>query len=208
MNAVTQPDPDEDIVAQRMRLVRAMLARVRSIAANGVDRDALARIEAELKALAARRELFPVAEFAPPEGGNAGMYRLSEDPDHRHALYIVAPAPGAFSPPHDHSTWAVIAGVHGRENNKLYTRTDDGSQPGVAHIEQSGEIDIVPGTAVALMPSDIHSIHLGADGPHCNLHLYGVSVEHCPQRRMFSRSKGTFKIFPAATGIQAARGAD
>lgn len=198
----------KDIVTERMQLVREMLARVRKVAEPDIRRDSLDAIKAELVALASRRELFPVDEFPPIEGGNASMYRLSEDADHRYALYIVAPAPGQFAPPHDHSTWAVIAGVHGRENNKLYARTDDGTQPGVAQIEQSGELDIVPGTAIGLMPDDIHSIHLGADGPHANLHLYGMSVEHCPERKMYSRSKGTYKIFPAATGVQKARGAD
>jgi len=197
-----------DIVVERMQLVRDMLGRVRKLAEPRVDREVLEKIKAEMTALAARRELFPVEEFPPIEGGNASMYRLSEDPDHRYALYIVAPAPGGFAPPHDHTTWAVIAGVHGRENNKLFTRKDDGSIPGIAKIEQSGELDVVPGTAVALMPDDIHSINLGADGPHANLHLYGMSVEHCPERRMFSQSKGTCKTFPAATGIQLARGAD
>ncbi len=198
----------KDIVTERMQLVREMLARVRKVTEPDIRRDSLDAIKAELVALAARRDLFPVDEFPPIEGGNASMYRLSEDADHRYALYVVAPAPGQFAPPHDHSTWAVIAGVHGRENNKLYTRTDDGTQPGVAQIEQSVELDIVPGTAIALMPDDIHSIHLGADGPHANLHLYGMSVEHCPERKMYSRSKGTYKIFPAATGVQKARGAD
>ena len=198
----------KDIVTERMQLVREMLARVRKVTEPDIRRDSLDAIEAELVALAARRDLFPVDEFPPIEGGNASMYRLSEDADHRYALYVVAPAPGQFAPPHDHSTWAVIAGVHGRENNKLYTRTDDGTQPGVAQIEQSVELDVVPGTAIALMPDDIHSIHLGADGPHANLHLYGMSVEHCPERKMYSRSKGTYKIFPAATGVQKARGAD
>src|SRR5690606_22173285 len=146
-----------------------------------------------------RRDLFPVEEFPPLEGGNSSMYRLSEDPDHRYALYVVAPAPGGFSPPHDHTTWAVIAGVCGRETNKLYCRLDDGSEPGVARIEQTDLVDIVAGTALALMPDDIHSIHLGDDGPHANLHLYGMSVEHCPLRKMFSRSKNTYKFFPAAT---------
>ena len=191
----------KDIVTERMQLVREMLARVRKVTEPDIRRDSLDAIKAELVALAARRDLFPVDEFPPIEGGNASMYRLSEDADHRYALYVVAPAPG-------HSTWAVIAGVHGRENNKLYTRTDDGTQPGVAQIEQSVELDVVPGTAIALMPDDIHSIHLGADGPHANLHLYGMSVEHCPERKMYSRSKGTYKIFPAATGVQKARGAD
>ncbi len=198
----------KDIVTERMQLVREMLARVRKVTEPDIRRDSLDAIKAELVALADRRDLFPVDEFPPIEGGNASMYRLSEDADHRYALYVVAPAPGQFAPPHDHSTWAVIAGVHGRENNKLYTRTDDGTQPGVAQIEQSVELDVVPGTAIALMPDDIHSIHLGADGPHANLHLYGMSVEHCPERKMYSRSKGTYKIFPAATGVQKARGAD
>lgn len=198
----------KDIVTERMQLVREMLARVRKVTEPDIRRDSLDAIKTELVALAARRDLFPVDEFPPIEGGNASMYRLSEDADHRYALYVVAPAPGQFAPPHDHSTWAVIAGVHGRENNKLYTRTDDGTQPGVAQIEQSVELDVVPGTAIALMPDDIHSIHLGADGPHANLHLYGMSVEHCPERKMYSRSKGTYKIFPAATGVQKARGAD
>jgi len=197
-----------DIATERMRLVRDMLARVRRIAGLSIERESLEKIKGELIALALRRELFPVEEFKPVEGGNASMYRLSEDADHRYALYVVAPAPGQFSPPHDHTTWAVIAGVHGRENNKFYARTDDGLQPGVAQIEPSGEFDVVAGSAIALMPDDIHSIHLGADGPHANLHLYGMSVEHLPERRMYSRSKGTCKTFPAATGVQKARGAD
>ena len=198
-------EPQDAIVAERMRLAREMLSRVRALAAGGVTRDTLAAIRDELTALAARRDLFPVEEFPAIDGG---MYRLSEDADHRFALYVVAPPPGGFAPPHDHSTWAVIAGVHGRENNKLYRRTDDGSVPGHATIEPSGEIDVVPGTAVTLMPDDIHSIHLGPDGPHANLHLYGMSVEHCPERRMFSRSKNTVKVFPPATGIRMTRGAD
>jgi predicted metal-dependent enzyme (double-stranded beta helix superfamily) len=196
------------IVAERMRLARAMLARVRAIAADGMDRDKLALVTQEMKALAARRELFPVDEFVPIEGGNASMYRLSEDADHRYALYVVAPAPGGFAPPHDHNTWAVIVGMHGREHNKLYRRTDDGSEPGVATLEQNGELDIVAGTSIALLPDEILSIHLGEDGPHANLHLYGMSVEHCEGRRMFSRSKNTCKVFPPATGVVMARGAD
>lgn len=198
-------EDDQAIVAERMRQARAMLVRVRAIAAGGVTRDALDRIRDELLALAAQRALFPVAEFR-PEG--SGMYRLSEDPDHRFALYVVAPPAGGFAPPHDHSTWAVIAGVHGREHNKLYRRTDDGTVPGHAALEITRELDIVAGTAVTLMPEDIHSIHLGEDGPHANLHLYGMSVEHCPERRMYSLSKQTFKVFPPARGIRPARGAD
>ncbi len=195
----------DPLVLERARCVRDMLARVRALAEPGIDRERLSAVLDELKALAARTELFPLDEFPPLDEGNSSMYLLSEDPDHRYALYVVAPAPGGFAPPHDHRTWAVIAGMHGRENNRLYRRLDDGSVAGVAQIEESGEIDVVAGTGVALMPTDIHSIHLGPDGPHANLHLYGLSVEHCHDRRMFSRSKGTYKVFPPATGVKWAR---
>jgi predicted metal-dependent enzyme (double-stranded beta helix superfamily) len=196
------------VVAKRMRLVREMLTRVRRLAEPTIDRARLAAIKDELMALASNRDLFPVEEFPPIEGGNSSMYRLSEDPDHRYALYVVAPAAGGFAPPHDHATWAVIVGIHGREKNKLYRRLDGGSEAGAARIEQYDEIDVIAGTGVALMPSDIHSIHLGDDGPHANLHLYGMSVEHCYGRRMYSRSNGTYKTFPPATGVRMARGAD
>ena len=197
----------EDIVAERAALIRDMMSRVRAIAEPVITRDALGLIKQELLALAARRALFPIDEFPPIEGGNSSMYLLSEDGDHRYALYMVAPSPGGFAPPHEHQTWAVIAGMYGREKNKLYRRLDDGAEPGVARLELSDEIDVVAGTAIALMPEDIHSIHLGEDGPHGNLHLYGLSVEHCNERRLYSLSKNTYKTFPAATGIVPARGA-
>lgn len=206
----TQPgaSPAHDaLLAARNGRIRAMLARVRKIAEPEITRAGLARIRDELLALAAERHLFPIEEFPPIEGGNSSMYCLAEDPDHRYALYVVAPAAGGFAPPHDHRTWAVIAGMYGREHNKLYRRLDDGSDPDRARLELSDELDIVAGTAVALMPQDIHAIALGEDGPHGSLHLYGMSVEHCHDRRMYSLSKGTSRTFPAATGVVPARGA-
>lgn len=197
-----------DIVSQRTNLIRQLIDRVRVIDQPSITRDGLSRISQELLALAQRRDLFPIEEFPPIEGGNSSMYLLSEDADHRYALYMVAPAQGGFAPPHDHQTWAVIAGMYGREKNKLYRRIDDKSVDGFAHLEVADEIDVIAGTAIALMPDDIHSIHLGEDGPHGNLHLYGLSVEHCNNRLMYSLSKNTYKTFPAATGVIPARGAN
>ena len=193
-------------VEERVRLVGNMMGRVRAIAGGGVTRVSLQLIKAELQQLAARRDLFPVEEFPPIPGGTSSMYRLSIDPDHRHALYAVAPAAGGFAPPHDHTTWAVIAGVHGREHNKLYRRLDDGSQPGIGRVEVVSELDIVAGTALAMMPDDIHSIHLGEDGPHVNLHLYGISMEHVRERKAYSMKNGTYKTFPPASGVRIAAG--
>jgi hypothetical protein len=100
----------------------------------------------------------------------------------------------------------VIAGVHGREHNKLYRRLDDASQSGIGRVEVVAELDIVAGTALAMMPDDIHSIHLGEDGPHANLHLYGIGMEHVRERKAFSMKNGTYKTFPPATGVRIAAG--
>jgi predicted metal-dependent enzyme (double-stranded beta helix superfamily) len=34
--------------------------------------------------------------------------------------------------PHNHGTWAVVAGVYGPERNAFWKRLDDGSRPGCA----------------------------------------------------------------------------
>ncbi len=129
--------------------------------------------------------------------GLSSIYRLSEDDDHGFAMYAVAELCGNMSPPHDHTTWAVIAGIEGVEVNRLYTRDDDGGEPSRARIHETGEVSAGPGTAVALMPDDIHSIHCLTDEPTLNLHLYGRSIEHLPERKMFNMKDGTCAVFPA-----------
>ena len=51
------------------------------------------------------------------------------DPDHRFALYMSVGKTGKETPPHDHTTWACIGGIKGKEHNKLYDRVDDGKTP-------------------------------------------------------------------------------
>ena len=80
----------------------------------GVTRAGLASIERELIQLASRTELFPKEQFAILPG-KPTIYRLAEDPDHRFALYASAGALGKYQPPHNHTTWAVIAGVYGQD---------------------------------------------------------------------------------------------
>lgn len=190
-----------DIVATRRILVAEVMGRIRQHSINGVNSEVLEEIRKELIELAGHRELFPVEEFPAVAGQTSSMYRLSEDPDHRFALAVASPAEGRSTPPHLHRTWAVIAGIHGREHNRFYRRLDDGT------VEQHDSLDITPGKAHAMMPDDIHSIHLGEDGPHCMLHLYGLSIEHIDDRMSYDAEKKTWKTFPAAFGVKSAAGA-
>ena len=63
-----------------------------------------------------------------------GVHLLHEEPDHTLAVFIVAWLPGRGTPPHDHGTWAVVAGVEGVERNIRYERLDDRSRKGYAQL--------------------------------------------------------------------------
>jgi predicted metal-dependent enzyme (double-stranded beta helix superfamily) len=196
------------IAAERERAVAATVARIRAIErGQGVTRPALAAIKAELVALANRRALFPRDEFVPPdEPPRDRFYRLSEDADHRFALYLNASLPGRESPPHDHTTWAVIVGIDGEEANRVYERTDDRSTPGRGAVRVVHEEVIRAGTGMAYMPEDIHSIHVVGTKPILHLHMYGTSIEHLPNRVAFDIAAGTYKVYPAFPEILVAPG--
>ncbi|MGH7209837.1 MAG: cysteine dioxygenase, partial [Acetobacteraceae bacterium] len=128
---------DPDLTERRAGAVAATVERIRAIEARlGVTRQALAEIEAAMLELAARQELFPSAEFPPPPPGEktSRRYLLRQDPDGRFAMYMNALNPGNETRPHDHTTWAVVVAVEGQELNRVSRRTDDGSEPGRAHL--------------------------------------------------------------------------
>ena len=185
----------------RATVVAATMDRVKGIERDqGVTRPALGAIKAEMLDLAANEALFPAAEFPPPPEGEKGAkrYLLQEDPDGRFALYMLALNPGNTSPPHDHTTWAVITAVDGQELNRVYRRTDDASTPGKATIELVREVMVEPGTGVAFMPEDIHSIHTAGSRSTRHLHVYGLALERLDERQGFDIEAGTVQPYNKA----------
>jgi predicted metal-dependent enzyme (double-stranded beta helix superfamily) len=193
---------------QRNAAIAQAMERIRAIERErGVNREALEEIKAVLMELAARKELFPDGDF-PPEANEKGyfpVYRLSEDDDLRFALYMSTSIGVKDVPPHDHTTWAVIAGVQGEEENRFYARADDGSVPGKGTLEQIGGETVRPGVGVCLMPEDIHSIHPRNERPSLHLHCYGMSLEHLPNRVTYNTEEGTYRVYPASPNIVEAR---
>lgn len=193
-----------DIRDRRNTAVKDTVAAVRRIEREkGVNAATLEAIKAELLKLARHRELFPIKHFpVAPHEGNGVIYRLSEDPDHRFALYASTGVPGKGVHPHDHTTWAVIVGVHGDEHNVFYRRSDDGSRPGKGTLAKIGEATVSPGTGVTLMPDDIHSIFVTGTTNTVHLHMYGLALEQLHQRVMYDTRAGTYKVFPATQNIK------
>jgi len=186
--------------AERKREIQSAVADVRAIEkADGVSPASLEKIKQRLIRLAARKELFSAEDFPPPAPGGklkSCLYRVSEDTDHRFALYVNASLGGHATPAHNHTTWAVIVGVSGEELNRFYDRAGKG-------VQEKGQAVVKQGTGVSFMPEDLHSIHI--DAPLVNFHMYGLALDHLHRREYYKAEEGQWRVFPAHGDIREAR---
>jgi predicted metal-dependent enzyme (double-stranded beta helix superfamily) len=183
----------EDAVVAAMDDIRRIEAEL------GVTRAGVEAIRDRLIELSSQRDLFPLDDFPAP-GDDADetsyMYRLAQDDDDRFALYAQASHGHVETPPHDHTTWAVVVGHAGNELNRFYERSDDG-------VRQMGEHMVEAGTGVAMLPDDLHSIHI--DGDALNFHCYGLALERLDRRQYYNARDGRWKHFAATSGIREGR---
>jgi predicted metal-dependent enzyme (double-stranded beta helix superfamily) len=193
------------IAERRAAAIEAAMADIRAIEdrspPDGLDREGVEAIRDRLLALVAERDLFPEADFPPPgpaDGIHSILYRLAEDDDGRHALYANACADSTSSPPHDHTTWAVIVGFDGEELNRIYDGRAGGGEPTVER-----EVMVERGSGVAFLPDEVHSIHI--EGGALNLHCYGRALERLDGRRFWDRGRRDWRVFPAHPDIRDAR---
>jgi rhodanese-related sulfurtransferase/predicted metal-dependent enzyme (double-stranded beta helix superfamily) len=187
---------------ERTAAIRHLVDEARRIEQNGVNYATLEKIGGLLASLASRADLFPQDEF--PLGADGGIYRLSEDPDHRFALYASAGGAGKKVPPHNHTTWAIIAGVHGAERNVVYERLDNGAQEGVVKLREAPakEKTLRRGDVICYLPDDFHHIETPAgSGDALHLHFYGLSLEHLPDRLSVDMATAAAKRFMAKAKI-------
>ena len=107
-----------------------------------------------------------------------GAHLLHEEPDHSLAVLVANWLPGRGAPPHDHGTWAVVAGVEGVERNIRYRRTDDGSRPGHATLEVKHDFNADAGDLICMKTGGIHAVRNETDKVTLSLHTYGKHVNH------------------------------
>ncbi len=197
-------DPHAD---ERAAAVRTAMSDIRVLEADmGVSRAGVEAIRDRLVALVSHRHLFSREIFPPPAPGarqRSCLYRIAQGEGDRFALYVNSSDGTSSTPVHDHTTWAVVVGFEGREVNRFFTHGDPHPDGGPGGPVQCGEFTVERGTGVAMLPDDLHSIHL--EGAAMNFHLYGLALERLHGRRYWHPGEQAWKVFPAHSDIREAR---
>jgi predicted metal-dependent enzyme (double-stranded beta helix superfamily) len=123
-----------------------------------------------------------------------GVHLLHEEPDHTLAVFVVSWRPGCGAPPHDHGTWAVVAGVEGTERNIRYRRLDDGSRPGYAEVSVKSDINAKEGELICMKTGGIHAVRNESDRITLSIHTYGKHVNYT-DRSQFDPDTREMKTF-------------
>ena len=154
--------------------VEQFVADLRSIAAAENDASSVAsRVKPLAKRLAANPSWMKEEYRQSDEQQGFGVHLLHEEDNHDLAVFALAWLPDRGTLPHNHCTWAVVAGIEGEEFEVDWQRRDDGSRQGYADLVKRGESTLRPGDVSACMPNDIHSVWNTGSETSVSLHVYG-----------------------------------
>ena len=170
---------------------------LRRITARHTDpREVIGLVRPLARDLALARTWLEPRHYQCDESQGFGAHLLHEEADHTLAVFVGSWLPGRGAPPHNHGTWAVVAGVDGAETNVFWKRVDDGSRPGYAEIVRQGEKVFGAGDVVTFLPDSIHSVVNETGTVAVSLHVYGKHVNHTVRSQFDpdTRVERSFKV--------------
>lgn len=168
--------------------VNEFIARLRCLTAKGVSDDVVMEQVKPLLLRLARSPSWRTPDLYRCDVSQGfGVTVLHEESDHRFWLVAVAWLPHRGAPPHNHGTWAVVAGVDGEERNILWRQRR-------GRLEPQGEEILGPGQVAAFTPNAIHSVLNEGHRTTLSLHVYGTNLNFA-ERSQFDPDSGAEKPF-------------
>jgi len=165
--------------------VREFVTDLRDLKSRGLDERGLLAEAGELasRLMLMKHNWLRSYMMAPPESADHpfSRHKLHEEPDHSLLVLVVTLGAGRHTAPHDHGTWALVAGLDGHETNRRWRLASAGE------VEPDGEQAIDSATIVSISSGEIHSLHNETGAPSVTLQVYGSNPEFTPHRNFTPR---------------------
>jgi predicted metal-dependent enzyme (double-stranded beta helix superfamily) len=167
------------------------------------DAEHAERIEAlgpAFSRLLAANDWLPDAFAEPDEksrmGDGIGQYALYRAEDGSLCLFALVVPAGSATPVHDHLAWGLVGVYRGEQDETVYRRLDNESDPARANLEISKQQALKPGDLYALIPptDDIHYVKTISPTSSISIHLLANDTA-CTWRHKFDPTAGTVTPF-------------
>ncbi len=129
-------------------------------------------------------------------GDGIGQYALYRAEDGSLCLFSLVVPPGAATPVHDHLAWGLVGVYRGEQDETVYRRLDDGSNPAQAQLEVAKRQALRPGDLYALLPptDDIHYVKTISESASISIHLLANDTA-CVWRHKYDAASGAVTPF-------------
>jgi predicted metal-dependent enzyme (double-stranded beta helix superfamily) len=129
-------------------------------------------------------------------GSGIGQYALYRAEDGSLCLFALVVPPGAATPVHDHLAWGLVGIYRGRQDETVYRRLDDGSDPARASLHVAKRQTLGPGEFYTLLPpvDDIHYVQTVSETSSISIHLLANDTS-CVWRHRFDPASGAVTPF-------------
>jgi predicted metal-dependent enzyme (double-stranded beta helix superfamily) len=129
-------------------------------------------------------------------GGGIGQYALYRAENGSLCLFSLVVPVGASTPVHDHLAWGLVGIYRGRQDETVYRRLDDGSDPARARLEISKRQQLGAGEFYTLLPpaDDIHYVSTISENASVSIHLLANDTA-CVWRHRFEPATGVVTPF-------------
>jgi len=129
-------------------------------------------------------------------GDGIGQYALYRAENGSLCLFSLVVPPGASTPVHDHLAWGLVGVYRGEQDETVYRRLDDGTDPAQAQLEVAKRQELRPGDLYALLPptDDIHYVKTISESASISIHLLANDTA-CVWRHKYDPASGAVTPF-------------